>query len=352
METGKIVFIDPEKDERWDQFVENHEMGLIYHLSGWKKVIEKTFPHIRGIFLAVVENNEIKAALPIYEVKSWLTGHRFVSVPFAQFCDPLVSSAIDLKLILQKIQDEHKAESLEIKTMNSSVFFNQLKLELIHHYKYHYILLDKPPDLLKKQFHRTCVRQRISRAQESNIQVTQCASKTELQKFILLHSHTRKRLGLPLQPIDFFYNLWDILHSKNMLEIVFASKDEIVIAALLLLKFKNRVTVDISAYDEKYLNLSPTHLLFWETIKSSFEQGYQIYDFGRTSLNSEALIKFKNHWGTVMMDLPSYIQPDLSNRNKMIKENSIKYKIVKNLCRISPQPIYEMIGKMVYRHVG
>lgn len=135
METGKIVFIDPEKDERWDQFVENHEMGLIYHLSGWKKVIEKTFPHIRGIFLAVVENNEIKAALPIYEVKSWLTGHRFVSVPFAQFCDPLVSSAIDLKLILQKIQDEHKAESLEIKTMNSSVFFNQLKLELIHHYK-------------------------------------------------------------------------------------------------------------------------------------------------------------------------------------------------------------------------
>ncbi|MFX0134316.1 MAG: lipid II:glycine glycyltransferase FemX [Candidatus Hodarchaeota archaeon] len=347
-----IEIINPEEDARWDRFVENHEMGLIYHLSGWKKVIEKTFPHIRGIFFALVENNEIKAALPIYEVKSWLTGHRFVSVPFAQFCDPLVSSATDLKLILQKLQDELRAESLEIKIMNSSIFFNQLSLELIHHSKYHYILLDKPPDLLKKQFHRTCVRQRISRALESNIEVTHCASKTELQEFFLLHSHTRKRLGLPPQPIDFFYNLWDIFSSNNMLEIVLASKDEIVIAALLLFKFRNRVTVEISAYDEKYLNFSPTHLLFWETIKSSFEGGYQIYDFGRTSLNSDSLIKFKNHWGTETIDLPTYFKPNINDPNKMIKENSIKYKLIKNFCRISPQPIYQIIGKMVYRHIG
>jgi CelD/BcsL family acetyltransferase involved in cellulose biosynthesis len=92
--------------------------------------------------------------------------------------------------------------------------------------------------------------------------------------------------------------------------------------------------------------------LFWETIKASHQEGYQIYDFGRTGSASSDLIHFKNHWGTQSQDLPSYITPIRQNQNKMVKEFSLKYNLVKQICRISPQPIYQIIGKVVYHHIG
>ncbi len=347
-----IEIIDPDQDLRWDRFVEDHQMGLLYHLSAWKSVVESTFPHIKGYCIALVENGAIRAALPIYEVKSWLTGHRWVHIPFAQFSDPLVSSASELAVLIHYVQTELGAKVLDIKSMYTSFLFEQLNLAQVHHSEYHYILLDKPPELLQKQFHRTCVRQRISRAVNSGVQVKRCEAASELETFIRLHVRTRKRLGLPPQPDNFFYNLWHFFPDRNRMEIVFATKENSVIAALLLFKFNKRITVDISAYDERFLHCSPTHLLFWETIKSSYEQGYRIYDFGRTSRTSEALCQFKNHWGTQTMDLPSYVKPFRNRPNKMIKEYSLKYKLIKQICRFSPQPVYQMIGKLVYRHLG
>jgi hypothetical protein len=65
-----------------------HPLGLVYHLSAWKFVLDDTFPHIRGKFLVLSDaaTGEIQAGLPVYAVKSWLLGNRTVSVPFALHC--------------------------------------------------------------------------------------------------------------------------------------------------------------------------------------------------------------------------------------------------------------------------
>ena len=84
-----VVFIDPVSDHRWDKFVESHPYGWLCHLSGWKKVLEKSFSHMRGYYPVLLNGSEIKAAMPIFQVKSWLTGQRLVSIPFASLCDPL-----------------------------------------------------------------------------------------------------------------------------------------------------------------------------------------------------------------------------------------------------------------------
>ena len=88
-----IIEIDPQSDPRWDQFVESHPLGLICHLSGWKQVLEESFPQMKGRYLAILsDDNSIRAALPVFEIRSILTGNRLVSIPFATNCDPLISS--------------------------------------------------------------------------------------------------------------------------------------------------------------------------------------------------------------------------------------------------------------------
>ena len=102
-----VILLDPVSDTRWDPFVENHPYGWICHLSGWKHVLEKSFKQMKGYYLTLEDNNRIKAALPIYEIKSIITGKRLVSIPFATLSDPLVTEPNDMK----------KLNSFSIRTM-------------------------------------------------------------------------------------------------------------------------------------------------------------------------------------------------------------------------------------------
>ncbi|MCP3930149.1 MAG: hypothetical protein GY705_13740 [Bacteroidetes bacterium] len=63
---GNISTIDPVKDQRWDKFVKNHPFGRICHLSGWKKVLEASFKHMKGHFFGRLDESgqNIQAALP------------------------------------------------------------------------------------------------------------------------------------------------------------------------------------------------------------------------------------------------------------------------------------------------
>ena len=90
----------PDETAEWDAFVARHPLGLVYHLSAWTRVLETAFPHIQGRFLVLKDgaDGSIRAGLPVYTVKSWLLGRRVISVPFASFCDPLVSSAAEFDL--------------------------------------------------------------------------------------------------------------------------------------------------------------------------------------------------------------------------------------------------------------
>jgi len=61
-----IGLIDPLADRRWDRFVDQHPFGWITRLSGWKSVLEWTFPHMRGYYLTLCDSaGVLKAALPI-----------------------------------------------------------------------------------------------------------------------------------------------------------------------------------------------------------------------------------------------------------------------------------------------
>ena len=122
----RVVVIEPNGAEEWDAFVRTQDSGMIYHTWGWKECLEKSFPHLEGHLLAVLEqaSGKIAAGLPVYSIKSWLLGNRMSSVPFASVSDPLISSAADMELLLPevlRIYHEDKAKSLQIKTWEKRV---------------------------------------------------------------------------------------------------------------------------------------------------------------------------------------------------------------------------------------
>lgn len=352
-----IQLIDVEKDTRWDHFVERHPFGWVCHLSTWKQALEKNFRHMKGYYFAIVDksDNEIHAALPVYTVKSWLTGNRLVSIPFATLCDPLISKNDELNKLLEpaiSLSTEIKSSFIEIRTLLSSELIKKEQLGKKISYKQHFLHLNDKPENLKKKFHRTCIRQRINRAEKSNLKLRVGKDYSDLNQFYRLHLISRKRLCLPPQPFLFFKSLWDLFSAENKLTLLLVRSEEKYIAGLILFKFKDRVSAEFAVSDEKYKNLSPNHFIFWEAIKMSYNEGYKIFDFGRTSPSNKSLMDFKKRWATVELDLPQYYYPENVRLNSTESENSLRYRLTSKMCEIAPSPALKLIGNFCYRHLG
>jgi hypothetical protein len=351
----RLAEIDPLADERWDRFVEDHPFGWICHHSGWKKVLERSFRHLEAHYFVLIQGGKIQAGLPVCVVRSWITGNRLVSIPFASISDPLISSDNDLAPLLNAVIElsrERNIDTVEIRTLGSSPYFSKTGLGVAGSYKHHYLPLDRPPEELMKTFHRTCVRQRIARSIQSGLEVMEAKTEADLRDFYRLHVLSRKRLGLPPQPYVFIESLFNIFRPLGRAALLLGKKDAKAIAALLLLKFNGRVSAEFAVYDETYLNVSPIHQLFWEAIKSASAEGYKVFDFGRTSPSNEKLMEFKGRWGTKVADMPLYCFPSQTSGKTNNREDSVGYKLMRKTCRNAPDFALRRIGNFCYRHLG
>lgn len=355
-ESLHISLIEPTDEQKWDEFVARHPFGWLTHLSGWRRVIEQSFPHIKGFYLALTgPNNTIRAALPVYEVRSRLTGTRLVSVPFAAICDPLISAPEDLGPLLDAVTGlsrKNGAAFIELRSVLSSPLIHREELASHTFYKHHYLLLSPGLDRLKAGFHRSCVRQRIARGENSGLQLKKGATEADLESLYRLYRLTRKRLGLPPQPYSFFWALWDVFAPSGNLEILLAEHDGRPLAGLLLFKFKDRVSAEYAVMDDSYRDMSPNHYLFWEAIKSASLESYRIFDFGLTPQSNKQLLDFKSRWGTQVIDCFTHYYPKHACTSIKENESSLGYRFVQNLCKIMPDRAFTCFGAFIYKHMG
>lgn len=100
---SRVYSIQPHRDVRWNQFVQNHPFGWVCHLSEWKNILEESFPNIKGYYYVCLDDEEknIRSALPLFLVKSRILKKRIVSIPFASVCDIIVSTKEDYHALIK-----------------------------------------------------------------------------------------------------------------------------------------------------------------------------------------------------------------------------------------------------------
>lgn len=354
-----VTFIDPDEDRRWDDFVVSHPHGLICHLSGWKRIIEQSFRHIRGYFPVILDGTmgRIRAGMPIYLVNSRITGKRLVSIPFATLSDPLVSSREEMLVLTEaviQLAARHHAGKIEIRSLDSTQLVEDPRYERIDFFKHHYLLLNQPAEHLTKRFHSTCVRRKIKLCSQNGLELIADCTYKDLECFFEAYLITRKRLGLPPQPFVLFKHLWQEFAPSGKFRFLAANYRGRTAASMILLKFKDRVSWEFIGVHPEYKHLNPTHFLLWEAISLALKEGYKIFDFGRTSPNNQGLMDFKRRWGTVVGELPQFWYPGSGNGLGLLAgmEKSLKYRSIGYLVRKSPRTLLPYLGELCYRHMG
>jgi len=76
--------LQPGEEEKWDKYVGASPSATFFHLTGWKRVIEKVLGR-QCYYLAARRGGQITGVLPISRVRSRLFGDCLVSLPLAVY---------------------------------------------------------------------------------------------------------------------------------------------------------------------------------------------------------------------------------------------------------------------------
>ncbi len=354
-----VQWLSTEDQDEWDAFVTNHPLGLVYHLSSWKKVLQSAFEHIRGRFLVLKnEDGQIHAGLPVYIVKSWILGNRIVSVPFATICDPLISTRKDLEMLwseIEKLSKGIRSRRIEIRTRHVINDCMPTFMNVQSGFKHHYLPLDEPADTLFRGFQKTSICQRVNKALREGVVVEERRDEKSLRVLHNILVETRRRHLLPPIPFRFFQEMYSSL-SPDHVAFYLAMREGEPVGGILALKFRNMWTAEYSGVaDEALKGVSP--LLYWDTIQRAKEFGAEYYSFGRTALGNKGLLDFKKRWNTIEEDLCDYISYEkstsLRGHKRSIEGRSSLYDTpVRIVMSYAPIAVQKFIGNFCYRHLG
>ena len=346
-----IYLIDPLCDPRWDGFLQSHSCASVFHTKAWLRALRTTYRYDPVAFTDASPDAALANAVVFCRVKSFLTGSRLVSLPFADHCDPLVSNRFDLNNLLSQVEQTFASQSsqyLELRcTGATSVELDQCKT-LSREAAFAHHILDLGPDLetLFRSLHKSCVQRKIRRAEREGLVYEWGNSDDFVRQFYRLQVLTRRRHGLPPQPLTWFFNLRDSFGEALKVRIVFKSSQSI--AGIVTLQYKQAMVYKYGASDAQFHNLGAMPLLFWRTIREAKELALSEIDLGRSDLGEEGLIAFKNHLGTRSSLLSYYRYPaDVS-----VASSKQGPSLARRFCTHLPPSLLRVVGSAIYRHIG
>jgi hypothetical protein len=96
------------------------------------------------------------------------------------------------------------------------------------------------------------------------------------------------------------------------------------------------------------------HLLFWRAIQEAKELGLRQFDLGRSDVDNEGLITFKDRWGATRSSL-GYLRHAGPGRLPIApKQTSTDWKsrFAKQVFTHAPNGFLSLAANVLYKHVG
>ena len=339
--------INPLEEENWNNLLISTPGCSFFHTSNWADVLSKSYNY-KPFYLCARKENTFISLLPVMEVNSALTGRRGVCLPFTDTCEPVAENAQQFqKLFDQAVSLGKKQKWKYLEIRGGEKYLSAKKPSQL--FWGHTLDLSCAQQQLFSNL-RDSTRRNIKKAQNENINVTISTSPQSMMDFYRLNTMTRRKHGLPPQPYKFFQHLHNQVIARDMGFIATAFLRDCAIAANVYLNFGKEVIYKYGASDKAFQHLRANNLVMWEAIKWSIDQGFAKLYFGRTEPENEGLMQFKAGWGVKPYKI-YYYRYDLQKNGFAVDHSEINPFFTKLFSKL-PLPVLEIMGRILYRHMG
>ena len=315
--------------------------------QAWAKVLQASYGYT-PLYFALMDSGVMRALLPMMEVSSFLTGKRGVSLPFTDYCEPLVPHEQVFFALFDAAKQEAKTRGwkyIDLRLTNG-ILRKEIPSLFFHG---HVLDLNVGQEQLFRQFTDTN-RRNIRKAEKQGVEVRLENTLEALQEFYRLNCLTRRRHGLPPQPWHFFENVHREVIAKGMGITVLARHEGNAVAGNVYFHYGDKALFKFGASDMRYQHLRAGNLVMWEAIKFYAGKGFKSICFGRTEPENKGLRRFKEGWGTKETDI-TYYRFDLASAAFVTENDSVAHSRREMLSKL-PLPALRMLGNLFYRHVG
>lgn len=339
--------VDPCEYAGWDELVAAHDGVSVFHSSAWARVLRDTYGH-RPFYCCEFDEGRLKRLLPVMEVSSRWTGKRGVSLPFTDEVKALGGAAADGARLYASAADLGRQRGwkyLECRggcdgwpgASSSLAFYG------------HTVDLSTGPEVLFKKLEGS-VRRGIRKAEQSGVRIDFDSGVEGIRTFYQLHCGTRKRHGVPPQPIRFFENIARYLLAAGHGFVAIARHEKTPIAASVFFHFGREAVYKFGASDFGFQQFRPNNLVMWAGIKRLAEQGCQRLEMGRTSLGNQGLRQFKRGFASEERRV-NYCKFNCRTQ-EFVQERDQAEGWYNHIFRRLPSPLLRVAGQVLYPHLS
>jgi FemAB-related protein (PEP-CTERM system-associated) len=338
--------------ELWDGYVKKHPQGSFFHLSGWQRVIEKSFQHscyfLYSRSLSGDDEGQINGVLPLVEVKSKLFGHALISTPFCVYGGAIANSSTIVRQLEQEacqLADKLSVDYLELRyqeKQESSLLLKQA------HSTFGCELADNSEAVLAniKKKQRAVIRHSL----KNDLDFTLAGGKSNLNSFYHLLSTSYRNLGTPIFTQNYFENLIDVF-GENIDIAVIKDKNQQPSSAVMNFYFNDQVLPYYGGGNDTARGLKSADFMYYQVMCNACERGYRWYDFGR-SKNDSGPYKYKKNWGMEPKSLYYYYHLVNASELPNLSPNNPKYKLFIQLWQKLPLKVSQFIGPYLSKYLG
>ena len=344
-----VRVLDETWAKAWDAWVAGHPDATFFHRAGWKRVIEASFRH-RCYFLLVEAEGQIRGILPLVHVRSHLFGNALVSTSFCVYGGPVAAdepaeraldaAALDLARSLKVDHLEYRLRSRPQKASWRDAW--ACKADLYATFRKE---MDPDPEknllaIPRKQ--RAVIRKGIKNNLQARIE-------TDLEHFFPLYAQSWRNLGTPIFPKRLFENL--MAEFGPACEVMTVFQESEPVSTLVTFYFRDEVLPYYGAGAAAARTCAAYDFMYWDVMRRACEQGYRIFDFGRSKRDTGAWA-FKKNWG--------FDPQALQYQYKLLRRESVpgvnpsnpKYQLLISLWKRLPIPVANAIGPALSRSLG
>ena len=331
----------------WDAFVRNHPNGSPFHLSAWQRLIHESFGYqAKHIVARSSSGGEICGVLPLFLVRSLLFGRMLISTPQAAYGGILASSPVVEHSIFRHAREMAKELGvgfLELRNFRNAVTDDSLLIKDRYVTFRQPLVEDVEANLLAiPRKTRAEVREGIKKGLEFRVDAI---GPDEMYR---IYSRSLRDLGTPVFTKRLFESgLREFGSDCKVCSVHWQGK---VVGAVWTLFYQDEVVPYYGGSIREYNHLAVNSFMYWMLMKYGVENGYRLFDFGRSKKGTGSF-DFKRRWGMTMTDLPyqyslvrSKAMPDTSPMNP-------KFSLPIRLWQKMPLSFTTSVGPLIARHL-
>jgi len=345
--SDKFEIINPLTYPHWNDLVTTAGNYSFFHSVNWARVLHETYGY-KPIYFSIIENGKLLTLIPVMKVVSMLTGTRGVSLPFTDYCDPVMAAGSNPEDALNCLIEYGRRDGLKYIELRGQRYCSQDTPEYASYY-HHTLPLTADEEQIAAGFKRFTIKN-IRKASSSGVDVTTHTTLDAMKDFFAMHCKIRKLHGVPPQPFSFFRKIHEHVISKGQGTLFLASYEGKFIAGGIFCHFGDQVIFKYSASERQYQSLRANNMLIWTAIRRYAKEGYKSMSFGRTDMNAEGLREFKKAWGT-REQIINYYYYDLG-KDSFVTHRPRLSETYSRIFNKLPIPLLKIAGTLLYRHVG